>query len=140
MKHTGENISKMATTELHIGLLLRFMFIIRFYVIPTYLHPSLFTECNVLLTLVVGGLYLGLNLTISHNFEGVQKSIYEKSWYKKDWALLQAETSSTVGGKVLGFFHGGLNYQIEHHLFPRISHVHYHKIKPIVEEWCNEIK
>ena len=140
MKHTGENISKMATTESHIGLLFRFMFIIRFYIIPIYLHPSIFTILNILLTLVVGGLYLGLNFIISHNFEGVKKIIYENTSYRKDWALLQAETSSTVGGRVLGFFHGGLNYQIEHHLFPRISHVHYHKIKPIVEEWCCENK
>jgi fatty acid desaturase (delta-4 desaturase) len=140
MKHMGENISKMATNESRVGLLLRFMFIIRFYIIPIYLHPSIFTILNILLTLVVGGLYLGLNFIISHNFEGVKKIIYENTSYRKDWALLQAETSSTVGGRVLGFFHGGLNYQIEHHLFPRISHVHYHKIKPIVEEWCRENK
>ena len=30
--------------------------------------------------------------------------------------------------------------QIEHHLFPRISHVHYHKLAPIVKEWCKEHK
>jgi hypothetical protein len=29
-------------------------------------------------------------------------------------------------------------WQIEHHLFPRISHVHYYKIKPIVQEWCKK--
>ena len=32
------------------------------------------------------------------------------------------------------------NRQIEHHLFPRISHVHYHKLAPIVKEWCKEHK
>jgi linoleoyl-CoA desaturase len=51
---------------------------------------------------------------------------------------LQVETSSTVGGRALGFIHGGLNYQIEHHLFPRISHVHYHVLKPVVAKWCKE--
>ena len=50
------------------------------------------------------------------------------------------ETSSTVGGRALGFLHGGLNYQIEHHLFPRISHVHYHKLAPIVRQWCKDYK
>ena len=53
---------------------------------------------------------------------------------------MQVETSSTVGGRALGFLHGGLNYQIEHHLFPRISHVHYHKLAPVVKEWCKEHK
>jgi linoleoyl-CoA desaturase len=35
--------------------------------------------------------------------------------------------------RFLDWFLGGLNFQIEHHLFPRISHVHYRKISPIVE-------
>ncbi len=33
---------------------------------------------------------------------------------------------------------GGLNFQIEHHLFPRISHVHYPAISRLVEETCRE--
>jgi fatty acid desaturase len=82
---------------------------------------------------------LGVNFIISHNFEGVLNSSANAS---ADWAISQIESSSSVGGRTLGFFHGGLNYQIEHHLFPRISHAHYYKIKPIVQEWCkkNDIK
>ena len=33
---------------------------------------------------------------------------------------------------------GGLNFQIEHHLFPRISHVHYPAIAGLVEQTCRE--
>ena len=44
----------------------------------------------------------------------------------------QVVSSSNVGGSVLCFLNGGLNYQIEHHLFPRVSHTHYPKIAPIV--------
>lgn len=33
---------------------------------------------------------------------------------------------------------GGLNYQIEHHLFPQISHVHYPKLSLIVKQVCQE--
>jgi linoleoyl-CoA desaturase len=33
---------------------------------------------------------------------------------------------------------GGLNYQVEHHLFPRIAHRHYPAIAPIVQEVCRE--
>jgi linoleoyl-CoA desaturase len=33
---------------------------------------------------------------------------------------------------------GGLNYQVEHHLFPNICHVHYRKISKIVRETANE--
>jgi linoleoyl-CoA desaturase len=33
---------------------------------------------------------------------------------------------------------GGLNFQIEHHLFPRISHVHYPAISKIIKKTCGE--
>ncbi len=33
---------------------------------------------------------------------------------------------------------GGINYQIEHHLFPSMSHMHYPRVAPIVQSWCAE--
>jgi linoleoyl-CoA desaturase len=39
---------------------------------------------------------------------------------------------------VLCWFLGGLNFQIEHHLFHKISHVHYPAISKVVEETCRE--
>jgi fatty acid desaturase len=38
----------------------------------------------------------------------------------------------------LATINGGLNYQIEHHLFPRISHTHYSTIAPVVREFCEK--
>jgi fatty acid desaturase len=32
----------------------------------------------------------------------------------------------------------GLNYQIEHHLFPRISHEHYPTVAKVVKQFCKE--
>jgi len=135
MNHMSQKISSLATNEMRIGLFLRILFYIRFYIIPMLLYPSLYTFLNICLSLAVGGAYLGINFIISHNFEGVLNNINSNS---NDWAISQIESSSTVGGRILGFFHGGLNYQIEHHLFPRISHVHYYKIKPIIQEWCKK--
>ena len=42
------------------------------------------------------------------------------------------------GSKALTWALGGLNFQIEHHLFPKISHIHYPKIAPIVRDVCKE--
>lgn len=47
-------------------------------------------------------------------------------------------SSSNVGGSLLCFLNGGLNYQIEHHIFPRVSHHHYPKIAPVVRDFCKE--
>ena len=138
MNHMSQRISSFATDEQRIALFLRFAFYIRFYVLPLYRYPSLYTLLHIGVSLAVGGIYLGLNFIISHNFEGVKNNRVASSSSPNDWAISQIESSSTVGGRMLGFFHGGLNYQIEHHLFPRISHVHYHKIKPIIQEWCKK--
>jgi linoleoyl-CoA desaturase len=40
--------------------------------------------------------------------------------------------------RLLFWFIGGLNYQIEHHLFPRVSHVHYPALAPIVADTCRD--
>lgn len=134
MKHMSHKISSMAKNEMYIGLFLRILFYIRFYIIPIYLYPSFYTLLNISVSLAVGGIYLGINFIISHNFEGVINNDAKSA--KADWAILQIESSSSIGGRLLGFFHGGLNYQIEHHLFPRISHVHYYKMMPLIKEWC----
>ena len=84
-------------------------------------------------TFVVGGYYLSFFFILSHCFEGTHYFTDSKSILEK-----QVTTSSNVGGEWLCFLNGGLNYQIEHHLFPRISHCHYPKIAPIVKEFCKK--
>jgi linoleoyl-CoA desaturase len=56
------------------------------------------------------------------------------------WAEHQMKTTANfaMGNKVISWFVGGLNYQIEHHLFPRVSHVHYPAISKIVMQKCTE--
>jgi linoleoyl-CoA desaturase len=50
------------------------------------------------------------------------------------WAVHQVETTVDFAprNRVLSWWIGGLNYQIEHHLFPRLPHTHYPQIAPIV--------
>jgi len=43
-----------------------------------------------------------------------------------------------MNSKFVTWFTGGLNYQVEHHLFPNICHVHYPKIAPIVRQTAEE--
>jgi linoleoyl-CoA desaturase len=52
------------------------------------------------------------------------------------WTVHQLYTTSNFAPKsrIFSWFIGGLNYQVEHHLFPNISHVHYRKIASIVKE------
>ena len=44
---------------------------------------------------------------------------------------------ATANPLVCGLY-GGINFQIEHHLFPTLSHVHYTAVQPIIREACKE--
>ncbi|RYY30983.1 MAG: acyl-CoA desaturase [Chitinophagaceae bacterium] len=59
---------------------------------------------------------------------------------ENEWAIHQVKTTANFApqNKVISWFVGGLNYQIEHHLFPRVSHVHYPAISKIVKETCDK--
>ena len=56
------------------------------------------------------------------------------------WAEHQIKTTANfaMSNKIISWFVGGLNFQIEHHLFPKVSHVHYPAISLIVQEKCKE--
>jgi len=56
------------------------------------------------------------------------------------WAIHQAETTVDFArpSRVVAWLLGGLNFQIEHHLFPRISHVNYPAISKLVEQTCRD--
>jgi linoleoyl-CoA desaturase len=58
----------------------------------------------------------------------------------RPWAEHQLATTVDFAPKnrLLCWYLGGLNFQVEHHLFPRVSHVHYPAIAPIVRETCTE--
>eukprot|EP00811_Abedinium_folium_P002511 NODE_12305_length_1233_cov_3.825497.p1 GENE.NODE_12305_length_1233_cov_3.825497~~NODE_12305_length_1233_cov_3.825497.p1 ORF type:complete len:344 (+),score=66.89 NODE_12305_length_1233_cov_3.825497:73-1032(+) len=61
---------------------------------------------------------------------------------KIDWGEAQVrESANFLNGSCLDIFcylFGGINFQIEHHLFPSISHMHYPAIAPIVKRTCME--
>lgn len=56
------------------------------------------------------------------------------------WCEHQLATTADFAprNRFLTWYLGGLNFQVEHHLFPRISHIHYPALAPIVDEVCRE--
>jgi linoleoyl-CoA desaturase len=57
-----------------------------------------------------------------------------------EWAIHQLKTTANFApkSKLISWFVGGLNFQVEHHLFPKISHVHYPEIHKIIKQACRE--
>lgn len=121
------------------------LFIVRWIIMPMYYAPDgrwAFALLNVLPMLMVAGYYLSFFFTISHNFRGVHmhEDTRRETNNQKSFLYNQVVSSSNVGGAWLGCLNGGLNYQIEHHLFPRINHTHYPTIAPHVKAFCDEKK
>jgi linoleoyl-CoA desaturase len=89
------------------------------------------------------GLTLSLVFQLAHVVENTEFetiALDETKHIETAWAEHQIKTTANfaMGNKVISWFVGGLNYQIEHHLFPKISHVHYPEISKIVMQKCKE--
>lgn len=64
----------------------------------------------------------------------------EEGELENTWAIHQLYTTANFApkNKIVNWYTGGLNHQIEHHIFPNISHIHYGKIAEIVKETAKE--
>ncbi len=89
------------------------------------------------------GLTLALIFQLAHvveHLEFVAATGMEDTLIENEWAIHQIKTTANFAPRnwFINWYVGGLNYQVEHHLFPRISHVHYPAISGIVEKTCRE--
>jgi linoleoyl-CoA desaturase len=88
------------------------------------------------------GLFLALVFQLAHVVEHAEFSVagVEPVKIENEWAIHQVKTTANFAAKnkLITWLVGGLNFQIEHHLFPRISHVHYPHISKIVRETCEQ--
>ncbi|MFD2932881.1 fatty acid desaturase family protein [Spirosoma flavum] len=90
---------------------------------------------------VAEGLVLGLVFQLAHAVEGTAfPTPDEQGDIQEAWAIHQMNTTANFApdSSVAAFFCGGLNRQIEHHLFPRICHIHYPAIAGIVKSTAHE--
>lgn len=88
----------------------------------------------------VAGLTLALIFQLAHVMEETDFPLPENGSLPNQWAVHQLNTTLNFanGNRVFSWLIGGLNFQVEHHLFPNICHVHYRKIAPIVKKTAEE--
>jgi linoleoyl-CoA desaturase len=85
---------------------------------------------------LTAGLILGVIFQLAHVVEPTEHLEEDAAGAMKGaWMLYQMRTTNNFArdNRLLSWYVGGLNYQIEHHLFPRVCHVHYPQLSPIVE-------
>jgi linoleoyl-CoA desaturase len=95
---------------------------------------------------LTSGLFLSSVFQPSHIMEASSFSLPVQTDGKRQmedsWAIHEVAntTDFAPNSRLLSWFIGGLNFQIEHHLFTDICHVHYKKIAPIVRETAAEFR
>ncbi|HYG69174.1 MAG TPA: fatty acid desaturase, partial [Anaeromyxobacteraceae bacterium] len=74
---------------------------------------------------------------LAHSVEGPEFPVPDENGVMEHaWAVHEMETTSNFGrhNRLLCWYVGGLNFQIEHHLFPKVCSIHYPEISDIVRE------
>jgi linoleoyl-CoA desaturase len=89
----------------------------------------------------VAGVILSVVFQLAHVVDEAETPLPETDGSMKNtWAIHQLVTTVNFGtrNRIVNWFTGGLNHQVEHHIFPNISHIHYTKISKIVKQTALE--
>ena len=120
----------------------RFINMVLYFVIPAFAFGILGALGIFVITAVVTGFVLALILQMAHVMNDVDfpEPSGDPLKIENEWAIHEVQTTSNFAPKnaVVNWYVGGLNFQIEHHLFPQMCHLLYPQIAPIVEQACKE--
>jgi linoleoyl-CoA desaturase len=112
------------------------------FIIPSCFHPLWQVVGFYVLTACIVGWWLSFVFQTAHCMPEVDfvDMPAPGETIANNWAVHQLETTVDFAQDnwFLTWYIGGLNYQVEHHLFPNICHVHYSAIAPIVRDTCAE--
>jgi linoleoyl-CoA desaturase len=136
------SLRKPSVSEATLFFLTKIFYLGYMIILPLFFHPVL----HVLLAFVGIHLVLGFTLSIvfqlAHTIEGntFPKPDERTGNIENEWAIHQVETTVDFASqnKLAAWYLGGLNFQIEHHLFSKVCHIHYPAISRIVENTCRE--
>jgi linoleoyl-CoA desaturase len=111
------------------------------FIIPMLFHPVWAVLCTYLLAAFCSGVVLSVVFQLAHCVEEANFPMPdEHGKMETDWAVHQVQTTVDFSrrNRFLCWFLGGLNFQVEHHLFHRICHIHYPALSKVVEKTCQD--
>ncbi len=115
---------------------------VAFIVLPIMAVGWLSWLVGFLIMTSVAGFVLSIVFQLAHTVEHTAFPVADIETNRMDdeFAIHQIKTTANFAtkNKLVSWLVGGLNFQIEHHLFPKISHVHYPAISNIVKTICME--
>jgi len=135
----GGNLRRIVTTV----TISKFAYYGVFLVLPLIFSPVswYFTLVGFIGMHYLAGFILGIIFQTAHVVPTAEYPMPNKTGdMKSEWAVSQLMNTANYApnSKLFSWYVGGLNFQIEHHLFPNVCHVHYKKISKIVRETAEE--
>ena len=109
--------------------------------LPIYMVGFVSWLVGFLVLTMFAGLILSVVFQLAHTVEETAfPTPMENNDIENEWAIHQIQTTANFAtrNKLICWLVGGLNFQIEHHLFPKISHIHYPAISKIIKKTCDE--
>ncbi len=133
---------KMDTKEHFIFWITKVVYVGVFMILPIFMVGLIDTIIGYSVIAFVCGFVIAIVFQLAHIVEDATFVAPSSENHKVDieWAVHQIKTTANFAtkSKIVSWFTGGLNFQVEHHLFPRISHIHYPKISELVRETCEQ--
>lgn len=139
---SGQRFPRPKGRELVIFVAGKVVFLTLAFGIPLHLHSAGAVLIFYVAASLVAGVVLSVVFQVAHCVEEAAFPLPRADSGRIDhaWAVHQAETTVDFArrSRVVTWLLGGLNFQIEHHLFPKMSHVNYPAISTVVETTCRD--
>jgi linoleoyl-CoA desaturase len=118
------------------------LFLMMAFVVPMLVHRAWIVVLFYCATVTVAGVVVSVVFQLAHCVEEAEFPLppENSNALENTWAIHQVETTVDFSrrSRIESCLLGGLNFQIEHHLFPRVCHVNYPAISKLVEQTCRE--
>ncbi len=136
-------LKKLSTKDHILFWSFKVLHLFTFILLPIYLLGFGKWIIGFLIYTCVTGFILSIVFQLAHVVEetAFPLAVQPVNKMEDEWALHQLKTTSNFGtqSKLITWWAGGLNFQVEHHLFPKVSHIHYPNISKIVKQTCKEL-
>jgi linoleoyl-CoA desaturase len=131
------------TKEWAILIATKIVYVGYIFILPLLFTPLTWWEIvtGILVMHYIAGFMLAIIFQPAHVIDGTEFPLPDDNHeLENNWAIHQLLTTTNFGNRSRWFswYVGGLNFQIEHHLFPNVCHVHYRKIAHIVQDTATE--
>jgi fatty acid desaturase len=127
----------MTTGQVIAHVILRIVTFYSLFIWP-FLHPEFSWAKSIIFAWVPFAIFsccFAFSSQLNHIIPDTMDKKQDRNWY-----IHQISTSHSFAPQSLFWFifTGGLNLQVEHHLFPGINSIHLRKIQPIVQRVCKK--